>query len=282
VRLVLEAGATPDVDPVWPHRSVLEQAVRDGGGSLVELLIAHGADPTVPSREGQPLLSVAVALGHVAVAQALLDAGADVDTELVTPVSEDFVGLAPGTYARFYMTRDEGVTPLMVAVLRGDLEMVRMLKARGASLGPTRRLRKYPLGMAANRHDIPIMQVLLGRDPDEAGRTRHIVISLAQQHATLYESGAATLQTRVSTGRKGFRTPAGEYVITDKRLVWESTIYDGAKMPFFMRLSGGDFGLHQGVVPRGAASHGCIRLPPASARTLYQRMRVGDPVTIAP
>src|SRR5262245_63551135 len=84
VRLLLEAGATPDVDPVWPHRSVLEQAVRDGGASLVGLLIAHGADPTVLSREGQPLLLVAAALGHVAVAEALLDAGADVDTEVVS------------------------------------------------------------------------------------------------------------------------------------------------------------------------------------------------------
>jgi lipoprotein-anchoring transpeptidase ErfK/SrfK len=84
----------------------------------------------------------------------------------------------------------------------------------------------------------------------------------------------------VSTGRKGFPTPRGEYVITDKRRHWESTIYDGAEMPYFMRLSGSDIGLHEGVVPRGPASHGCIRLPSASARMLYARMRLGDPVTI--
>jgi lipoprotein-anchoring transpeptidase ErfK/SrfK len=170
---------------------------------------------------------------------------------------------------------------LMIAVLRGDLELARMLLARGASLGATHGQVKYPLGMAADRRDVPMMQMLLGRDPKEAARSRRIVISLRDQQATLYEHDEPTFKTRVSTGRKGFPTPRGEYVITDKRLIWESTLYD-AEMPFFMRLSGSDIGLHQGVVPRGPASHGCIRLPAAAARTLYARMRPGDPVTIAP
>ncbi len=280
-RLLLEAGATLDVNPIGPHRSLLEHAIRTGNPRVVALLLEHGGDPTALSQEGQPLVPVAVALGHAQVTTALLDAGADVETELVSPPAEEFLALVPGKYARFWLTRDEGLRPLMVAVLRGDLELVRLLMARGASLGPTRRLRKYPLGMAANRGDIPMMQVLLGRDPEEAARTRRVVISLAAQRATLYEHDAPTFATRVSTGRKGFRTPAGEYVITDKRRRWTSTIYD-AEMPYFMRLSGSDIGMHQGVVPRGPASHGCIRLPPAAARTLYSRMRVGDPVTITP
>ena len=58
----------------------------------------------------------------------------------------------PGKHARYYLTRDEGAQkPLMVAVLRGDREMTRLLLARGASVRPTRRLTKYPLGMAADR-----------------------------------------------------------------------------------------------------------------------------------
>ncbi len=280
-RLLLEAGASPDVDPAGPDRSLLEQAIRTGRKDLVELLLAHGADPTVPSREGQPLVPLAVALGRADLTAALLDAGADVNGPLAPAVSEEFLQLVPGKYARYYLTRDEGLTPLMVAVLRGDLPLVRLLLARGASVGPTSKLFKYPLGMAANRRDIPMMQVLLGRDPEEAARTRKIVISLAQQRATLYENDEATLQTRVSTGRKGFRTPTGEFVITNKHRHWRSTIYD-ASMPYFMRLSGSDVGLHLGVVPRGPASHGCIRLPPAAARTLYARMRLGDPVTIVP
>ncbi len=276
-RLVLEGGANPDE----PDRVLLEQAVRGGTKEMVALLLQHGADPGTLSGEGQPLLALAVALGRTDITTALLDGGADVDTPVTSPVSEEFLQLVPGKYARFYLTKDRGLTPLMIAVLRSDLELARMLVARGASLGPTRGQVKYPLGMAADRRDVPMMQMLLGRDPKEAARTRRIVISLRDQQATLYEHDEPTFKTRVSTGRKGFPTPRGEYVITDKRRIWESTLYD-AEMPFFMRLSGSDIGLHQGVVPRGPASHGCIRLPAAAARTLYARMRPGDPVTIAP
>jgi len=276
-RSLLESGT----DPNDGGRSLLEQAVRSGTKDMVALLIQHGADLNALSREGQPMVPLAVALGRTDITTTLLDAGADVDTPVVSPVSEEFMQLVPGGYARFYLTRDQGLTPLMVAVLRGDLEMVRLLVKRGASLGATRGQFKYPLGMAADRRNVPMMQVLLGRDPDEAANARRIVISIRNQQATLYEHGQPTFRTRVSTGRKGYATPHGEYVITDKRRVWQSTLYD-AEMPYFMRLSGGDFGLHEGVVPRGPASHGCIRLPAAAARNLYQRMRPGDPVTIAP
>jgi lipoprotein-anchoring transpeptidase ErfK/SrfK len=276
-RLLLESGTDPDDGDLSP----LEKAVRAGTKDMVGLLIQHGADLNVLSREGQPMMPLAVALGRADITAALLDAGADVDTPVVSPASEEFVQLVPGKYARFYLTRDQGLTPLMIAVLRGDLEMVRMLLKRGASPGPTRGQVKYPLGMAADRRNVPMMQVLLGRDPDEAANARRIVISIRGQQATLYEHGEPTFHTRVSTGRKGYPTPHGEYVITDKRRIWQSTLYD-AEMPYFMRLSGSDIGLHAGVVPRGPASHGCIRLPAAAARNLYQRMRPGDPVTIAP
>src|SRR5262245_37522195 len=174
-RVLLEAGATPGVEAPSSDRSLLEQAVRDGGPNVVTLLITHGADPNVLSREGQPLLSLAVALGRTNVVEALLDRSVYVDTPLVSPVSEEFMALVPGRYPRFYLTRDEGITPLMVAVLRGDIEMTKLLMKRGASLAPTRALVKYPLGMAADRRNTPLQQILLGRDPDEAARKRDIV-----------------------------------------------------------------------------------------------------------
>jgi lipoprotein-anchoring transpeptidase ErfK/SrfK len=166
----------------------------------------------------------------------------------------------------------------MVAVLRGDSEMARVLLSRGASLSPTRGLYKYPLGMAADRRDNPMMQVLLGRDPQEAEQARRIVVSLSEQQATLFEGGEATLKTRISTGRKGYQTPPGEYVITNKHRRWRSN----ADMPYFMRLSGSAMGLHEGAVPRQPASHGCIRLPSSAARTLFQRMQLGDLVVVVP
>ena len=53
--------------------------------------------------------------------------------------------------------------------------------------------------------------------------------------------GNEIFATRISTGRKGFATPTGEFVITDKYRDWTSTLYH-ASMPYFQRLSCSDFG----------------------------------------
>jgi lipoprotein-anchoring transpeptidase ErfK/SrfK len=51
-------------------------------------------------------------------------------------------------------------------------------------------------------------------------------------------------------------------------------------MPYFMRLSCLDFGMHEGVVPNYPASHGCIRLPGEVARRLFAEIPVGTLVTV--
>ena len=53
-------------------------------------------------------------------------------------------------------------------------------------------------------------------------------------------------------------------------------------MPYFQRLSCGDFGLHQGYVPKYPASHGCIRVPAGKASELFSLTRRGDRVRIKP
>jgi lipoprotein-anchoring transpeptidase ErfK/SrfK len=93
--------------------------------------------------------------------------------------------------------------------------------------------------------------------------------------------GNELFSTKVSTGRKGFATPTGEFVITDKNREWTSTIYHSS-MPYFQRLSCSDFGLHQGVVPGYPASHGCIRVPAGNAAKLFAMTEEGDRVRILP
>jgi lipoprotein-anchoring transpeptidase ErfK/SrfK len=51
-------------------------------------------------------------------------------------------------------------------------------------------------------------------------------------------------------------------------------------MPYFMRLSCRDFGMHEGVVQPYPASHGCIRLPGDAAKKLFAEIPVGTLVTI--
>ena len=56
-------------------------------------------------------------------------------------------------------------------------------------------------------------------------------------------------------------------------------VYDGARMPFFMRIVGGT-GMHEGFLPGYPASHGCIRMPGRMAEIFFNTVSVGTPVTI--
>ena len=57
--------------------------------------------------------------------------------------------------------------------------------------------------------------------------------------------------------------------------------FDGADMPYFMRIVGGT-GMHEGYLPGYPASHGCIRMPGPMAEAFFRSVSVGTPVTIEP
>ena len=99
------------------------------------------------------------------------------------------------------------------------------------------------------------------------------------QHIDVIKDGKPVFQTVCSTGRQGFSTRTGSFVITDKARYHRSTIYK-VEMPYFMRLSCLDFGMHEGVVPNYPASHGCIRMPGEAARKLFAEIPVGTLVTV--
>jgi lipoprotein-anchoring transpeptidase ErfK/SrfK len=107
----------------------------------------------------------------------------------------------------------------------------------------------------------------------------HIEITLASQQVSLIKDGVPIFNTVCSTGREGYSTQVGDYVITDKERSHRSTIYK-VEMPYFMRLSCLDFGMHSGVVPNYPASHGCIRLPDDAARKLFAEIPIGTLVTV--
>ena len=128
----------------------------------------------------------------------------------------------------------------------------------------------------------PSKQVLIRGRQDPHREERRIEVRLAEQRARVFDTeGREIFTTKVSTGRRGFATPTGDFVITNKHRDWTSTIYH-ASMPYFQRLSCGDFGLHQGYVPGYPASHGCIRVPPGNAAKLFALTRAGDRVSILP
>lgn len=279
--LLLAAG----VDPSWtrfPGRvTPLSIALSGGHDRLAALLIRHGSDPDLLLPEGQRALHLAVAKGCHRTLRAILDRGGDPNAPFLLPVSPDFLKQVRPGVMRWVLRMDRNATPLMLASDSGNIQSARYLMKAGAKTNVRTRVSSlWPINFASRRGDVRMMRLFLGRNPHE--EERWIEIRLSEQRARVFDSkGQELLATKVSTGRKGYATPTGEFVITNKHRDWTSTLYH-ARMPYFQRLSCGDFGLHQGVVPGYPASHGCIRVPAGTAAKLFALTQTGDRVRIVP
>ncbi|HVL71130.1 MAG TPA: L,D-transpeptidase family protein [Beijerinckiaceae bacterium] len=97
-----------------------------------------------------------------------------------------------------------------------------------------------------------------------------IVVSIPSQTAFVFRRGEEWDWTRVSTGKPGNDTPTGAFPILQKKLHHRSNLYDDAPMPFMQRLTWDGVALHAGRATGRPISHGCIRLPEAFARKLYE------------
>lgn len=146
-------------------------------------------------------------------------------------------------------------------------------------------------------------------DGDGVAGPPRITIRLREQRAYFYKGEELVGVSTISTGREGFGTPSGNFKILQKDKDHASSLYgdyvdakgvivkrdidrnkdsmppgtrfDGAKMPYFMRIVGG-VGMHQGFLPGYAASHGCIRMPMAMAEAFFRNVEKGTPVIIEP
>ena len=135
-----------------------------------------------------------------------------------------------------------------------------------------------------------------------------VLISLGEQRAYFYKGNELVGVSLISTGREGLETPTGKFKIIQKDKDHKSSqfgdyidaqggiikkevdvkvdpkppgaIFDGAKMPYFMRIVGGT-GMHAGFLPGYPASHGCIRMPEFMAEAFFRNISVGVPVTIS-
>ena len=255
-------------------------ALAAGDRTMLSALLARYPSPPVPAPGAQPLLAYAVARGDLAQIGLLLDCGVDPNTPLVPAPDAAFAEILDESYMRYYAEREPGLTPLMLAAGLRRPECVQLLLDRGAARAASTQGRSQLIALyfACWATSPECIQLLLGNAPSRA--ELRIEISLGSQQAVLIQNGVPVVKTAISSGRKGFSTKTGEFVVTDKHLTHRSTLYHDAEMPFFMRLSCGDFGMHQGHVPGRPASHGCIRLPAEAARRLYREVPVGTWVSI--
>jgi hypothetical protein len=116
---------------------------------------------------------------------------------------------------------------------------------------------------------------------EQARGTLQLVVSIGQQHVTLYNNGVRVAQSPVSSGRSDHPTPTGVFSIIEKDRWHRSNLYDSAPMFFMQRLTWSGVAMHEGILPGVAASHGCIRLPREFAARMWGTTKIGVRVVIA-
>lgn len=184
------------------------------------------------------------------------------------------------------------MTPVAKPVV--DIELVSM--SRSASDGvatvdavvkPARAAKKprAHVGEAKTRR-------VTGQHPLSVKRCREIRVTLGTQELVAREDGQEVYWFRCSTSVTGLISPPdihpetphdhlGSFKVMDKTRLRHSTQYD-VDMPWAIHYHGGHF-IHATLEVAWLgqpASHGCVRLSPADARTLYDWTHVGDSVVV--
>ncbi len=266
--------------PQWTTstRRALNAALLAGNKDQIRLLLGKHVVPPTPEGKNVPLLAYAIAMNDESLFSTLLACGADPNTVLPTRCDKDFLALISSKSLRGYIEGDKNVTVLMLAAGLGQEDYLRALLNAGADRKrATARYKVLPRYIAAKTGHWRCTQILLGSGPSPD--QLRIEISLASQRVALIKKGVPIFQVPCSTGRPGYSTHTGQFVITDKNRNHRSSIYH-VEMPYFMRLSCLDFGMHAGIVPNYPASHGCIRLPPEAAHKFFSEIPIGTLVTV--
>lgn len=108
----------------------------------------------------------------------------------------------------------------------------------------------------------------------------HMLVSIKEQKIKVYRGLDLIEVSPISSGKRGHSTPTGVFSILEKRRKHFSNLYDNAPMPFMQRLTWSGIALHVGKLPGYPASHGCIRLPRAFAKSLYSMTERGMHVVV--
>ena len=145
-------------------------------------------------------------------------------------------------------------------------------------------------GIAATRHFgslviVPVLAVMFAfpasaqissdsktQSTHAAGAAVLINIDKTKQKMTIFLDGAKKYDWPVSTGRAGYSTPSGTYTPTSMNEVWYSKQWDNSPMPhsiFFMKDGHAIHGSYEVKTLGKPVSHGCVRVSPQNAATLY-------------
>ncbi|WP_165073236.1 ankyrin repeat domain-containing protein [Paludisphaera rhizosphaerae] len=201
VRGLLERGVPVDTPDKW-RKTALDHASRAGEPAMIRLLLDRGADPNTVDHSSWTSVTAAARWADRGVVEMLIAAGGRVglreavlmgDVDLAREILEAEPTIDVSASARFVYS----YSFLMLAVSKGDLDMVRLLIDRGADLRSTDDDIGYQaLGIAAADGRTAFVELLLDRGADIdhedwSGRT-----ALAEAAAFGHDEAVALLIAR--------------------------------------------------------------------------------------
>ncbi|MFZ0092908.1 MAG: L,D-transpeptidase [Pseudolabrys sp.] len=115
-------------------------------------------------------------------------------------------------------------------------------------------------------------QVSSDSGAQSAGAAVLINIDKSKQKMTVFLDRVQKYDWPISTGRAGYSTPSGTYTATSMNEIWYSKEWDNSPMPhsvFFIKDGHAIHGSYEVKTLGKPVSHGCVRISPENAATLY-------------
>jgi ankyrin repeat protein len=157
VRVLIKSGVSLDYNVGPFHRTAVYEASDSGHVDIVEILLAHKANPGILAGGWTPLRA-AVFYGHVPVAKILISAGVDLD---IPPIRYN-LGLLVRLNVREYHHSDHATIPLvMLSVRQGHESMIQLLLDNGFCANDKDRHGQTALCKAVQSCQTTIIRILL-------------------------------------------------------------------------------------------------------------------------
>ena len=255
---------------------------------LLFIMLFAQVEPDVASRiatfqaqqqQARDAFVSALLSNDLTLAQAALNGNFDPNDCIVLSTGESTTLRSLSARAFHYYSNGADFLPLHLAAALGETEICRLLIAGGAKqFALSKGFDWIPAQFAARCGHPELAKILLGiQSSDDQFR---IHVSIRSQKLIVYRDDKQFLSANISTGRDDKPTPPGNYLVTDKIRLERSTLYK-VKMPYFLRLSFSEVGIHYGVNPGHPASHGCIRVGSEQlAQKIFESCPIGTLVQI--
>ena len=107
-----------------------------------------------------------------------------------------------------------------------------------------------------------------------------ITVDLTARVMSVFRDGHEIGTSAILKGYSDKPTPLGVFPILMKDADHHSSLYDDAPMPYTMRLTGDGVSIHGSKVEKGYATNGCVGIPTAFAKLVFEQAKLGDKVII--